>query len=760
MKTIISVLIFVFISTTIFSQNLFPVIGKIYNDKLVPRIDITILPEDLDALYNDVYSNIEYHAVFQFSDGTISETMNNVGFRLRGNTSRVSAKKSFKITFNAFDNQQFHEMDNMNLNGEHNDPSIIRSKLCWNLLRKFKVLGSRANHVQLFINNQYYGLYMNIESIDDKYLKKRYGTSEGNLYKCLYPANLQYIGTNPNSYKFEQNGHRVYELKTNETEDDYTDLANFINILNNTSVNQFPEFLEPVFNVNLYLKALAVEVLTAHWDNYSFNQSNYYLYHNPKTGKFDYIDYDMDNTFGIDWFNIDWAKRNIYNWSSSDQRPLTKRLLQNTEYKAIFSFYVNLLLDNYFRTDSLNQEIDEIKQMITSYAEDDIFRTLDYGYSIADFNNSYTTALGEHVKYGLKPYISTRYTSAKQQLSITPISPVVSIVNFSDFTYYNPFTAEVIVEDDGIITGSKFFYKLDNGEWHEILMNDNGELTDSVANDDVFTVSVDTDINPLNIEFYFEFTDDSQNITREPYSGNYSAIREFVDFPDLYINEMMVSNSITIADEFGEYEDWVEIYNAENTEISTLNLYLTDDIANPGKWKFPELNIPAKGFMLIWCDTTVEQGIYHTGFKLAKEGEQLGLFLKNKGEYVGLDKFTYLHMESDISFGRKKDGENPFVFFTIPTPYNSNNQSIEYEQIFTVYPNPCKDYFNIWTTDFTINQVKISDITGRTFNVDFDESENKIYMTKMPVGIYVLNIFGNNTAGQQVCLKAKIIKEY
>ena len=66
------------------------------------------------------------------------DNFDQVGFRLRGNTSRYAQKKSFKVSMNTFSNLKFLGLEKLNLNGEHNDPSIIRSKLCWDIFRDFK----------------------------------------------------------------------------------------------------------------------------------------------------------------------------------------------------------------------------------------------------------------------------------------------------------------------------------------------------------------------------------------------------------------------------------------------------------------------------------------------------------------------------------------------------------------------------------------------------------------------------------------------
>ena len=125
------------------------------------------------------------------------------------------------------------------------------------------------------------------------------------LLQVPVARHLEYISQEPDDYKFEVNGRRAYELKTNDELDDYTDIAEFIDVLNNTSDADLQCALEEVFNVADFLKVQAHDVVSGNWDGYAGNKSNFYLYHNPQTGLFDYIPYDLDNTWGIDWLNQD-----------------------------------------------------------------------------------------------------------------------------------------------------------------------------------------------------------------------------------------------------------------------------------------------------------------------------------------------------------------------------------------------------------------------------------------------------------------------
>lgn len=136
----------------------------------------------------------------------------------------------------------------------------------------------------------------------------------------------------------------------------------------------------------------------------------------------------------------------------------------------------------------------------------------------------------------------------------------------------------------------------------------------------------------------------------------------------LYINEFMASNQSTIADEKNQYDDWVELYNGEDTTINMNLFYLTDDFSKRNKWQFPSVTIPPNGFILIWCDNDSSQGILHANFKLSASGEQLGLFSKS---FEVIDSITYGAQKTDTSYGRFPDGSNNWKFMN-PTPRNPN----------------------------------------------------------------------------------------
>ena len=735
----------------IVGQTVNPPAGEVFVDSIVPRIDISIHPDTLQWIYDHPDSNEEFHADFVFDNGNIRDTVDNIGFRLRGNTSRYALKKSFKVSFNTFEpGREFYGLEKMNLNGEHNDPSVIRSKLCWELFRDFGLPAARANHVELFINGSYYGLYMNTEHIDEEFVESRFGNQNGNLYKCLWPADLDYLGSNPDLYKFTNNGRRAYDLKTNTAQDDYSDLAGFIGILNNVPSSQLLCEIETVLNVFDYMKIAAIDVMTGDWDGYIYNKNNFYLYHNTATGQFEYIPYDLDNTLGIDWIGRDWGNRNIYDWQQhgNESRPLYTRLIALQTLRDQYSWYIDRVIDSCFANPGFLQKIHAIREMITPYVAADPYYPLDYGFTIQDFHNSYQQALGGHVAYGLQEYLQTRSSSATAQLELNNTTPVIKYIRHSHPAVGEDLWITAWSRDDDENITVAMRYSVNGGTWQEKQMSDDGLHHDQDPGDDIYGAAIENIQNNTHILFQVKSEDAFGNGMQLPCDPVELEIYNST-LQGLYINEFMASNASVIADEYGEYEDWIEIYNNSGSEVWLGSRYMSDDLEEPSKGKLPDVFIPDGGFVLLWADGDPDQGEYHMPFRLDKDGEEIGLFDEAGAAFALLDSVTYDVHLTDVSQGRLPDGGDDWSWFSAPTPGSTNTPNAVPETGHNnpgFYPNPVEGgyiYFKEPTS------CRLYDVTGMLLL----QAENayKLEVASISPGIYLLKI-GNGGARKIVIL--------
>lgn len=152
-----------------------------------------------------------------------------------------------------------------------------------------------------------------------------------------------------------------------------------------------------------------------------------------------------------------------------------------------------------------------------------------------------------------------------------------------------------------------------------------------------------------------------------------SALRAPADV-GVYINEFMASNKTTLFDAYGEASDWVELYNANETDVDLSGFGISDNLSQPMKYALPEGTIiPAKGYLVIYlsghegkADGADE---IHAPFGLRAYEEDV--VLTAKGGKVA-DSYSYARQESDVSMARAIDGSGDFVACTAPTPGYSN----------------------------------------------------------------------------------------
>lgn len=689
-RTFIFCMIVLIPALSLKSQAEFPELGPVFRDDMVPRVDITIDQDTLDWIYENVDSYEEFRCEFKFTTDTLQETLSNVGFRLRGNTSRNSWKKSFKLSFNTFESgRDFYGLEKVNLNGEHNDPSIIRAKIGWDLMNSFGIPGSRANHVEVYINGNYYGLYIQVEHIDEEFVNSRYDTKNGNLYKCLWPADLDYRGSSPDDYKYMQGDRRVYDLKTNVAEDDYSDIANFIAKLNQLPNEVFACEIQKVFNVYDYLRVIATDVFLGNWDGPIYNKNNFYLYYNTSSNRIEYIPYDLDNTLGIDWIGRDWKTRDMYDWAKhGEPRPLYTKMMANEELRAIYTQYTSVLMNELVNEDFM-QRILALKEMITPYVENDPYYPMDYEYSMDDFHNSYYNAIDDHTPVGIFPYIEARKQATFEQLESFEAQAIINHVRYKAKDGGEDLRIRAYVRE--VVSSVKIRFTANDGSVQELEMYDDGNHNDIDAGDGIYGNTIDEIPLGTQIRYQILAKKSESNQTLQPCEAILYHYRESTK-PLLKINEFMASNDTTIYDEYGNSSDWIEVYNADNSPVYLGDKYLTDNISDESKWRMPSMTLAPGDFVLFWADGDVDEGTKHTNFKLSKSGEEIGIFDADYTGHYPLDTLVYGQQSTDVSQGRFADGEDVWKFYSIPTPGFSNIvddiDEYEFSQSLRVYPNP------------------------------------------------------------------------
>jgi hypothetical protein len=359
-----------------------------------------------------------------------------VGVRFKGHSSYhfyPGDKKPFRIKFNAFRDHRFDGLKKISLNNGWSDPTMLREKIHLDFLRERGIPAPRANFARVYIDSVYWGFYTLVEHVDKVFLASRYGDNDGNLYKAE-KSTLEWQGNDPSAYYDD------LELKTNEKENDWSRLVGFLDILNNTPDGEFRPRLEEVFNAGMYLRAWAADNLFVNQDSYLGSATNYYLYDNPLTGKFEWIVWDVNLTLAARGGRADLDL--LY---AISKRPLMIRMLRVEEYKQRYLDAVRAFIENYFTAENLFPQIDRLADLIRAdyladtlkmYANEQVLGAIDQETDGVP---------------GLKPFILARRESVLGQLdSLTtgfvPVdrtdTPATAVLHQN---YPNPFNPETVI---------------------------------------------------------------------------------------------------------------------------------------------------------------------------------------------------------------------------------------------------------------------------------------------------------------------------
>lgn len=216
------------------------------------------------------------------------------------------------------------------------------------------------------------------------------------------------------------------------------------------------------------------------------------------------------------------------------------------------------------------------------------------------------------------------------------------------------------------------------------------------------------------------------------------------DVFNLVINEFMARNGNTIADLFGEFDDWIELYNNSLNLINLNGYFLSDNSGTPSKFKFPTTVIGPNQYVLVWADNQPNQGNLHAPFGLSGSGEELIL---SNPDTLTIDYMCFGQQEQNITEGRFPNGIGRLASCMVPTPNGSNGGFVNTEQAkaempeVLLFPNPGKEYMNVKNPEQIPVVCRISDAQGRFLSEQLlQPGVNALHIAHLPKGIYIVSL--------------------
>lgn len=635
------------------------------------------------------------------------------GVRIHGGLQRNAAQKSLR--FFARDEYGKNTFD-YQLLPQNNKNSykrfILRTSYgCWNntiikdalsaqLIKGLGIESQDYRPVIVLLNGDYWGIQTIRDYLGTHHFEYKYDIDKESVNIGL--NNTLYEGT-VNSYNEIESVIDASDLSSElfyEQMDNRLDIQNLINY----------------YNAEIYL------------NNYDWPGGNRQHWNSLEyDSKLRWIFFDLDAAFngrgGVSYNALNKALVASNGWPNPPNSvKLLASLIKNPKFKALFITNAAYLMNYYFDKNIVIPQIEKMKQEYLPEVAEHCVRW-NFG-NVSTWESNVNSALIDFAKYRrtyvTKQYLSEFGLSGTSSLTLICVGPAL---------------------DKNLNCGHIYVNK-------QIIPTDH--------NRGIYFKDVKIELTAVAASGY-EFERWSDGSYENPRSIMLSKDAEYRavfkenpnNHPDIVINEVLAKNTSGIKDNYGDFEDWFELYNRSNYPLNISGFYLTNDLQQPFKWQLPEsdfLTFSSHEHKVFFADNETQQGDFHTNFKLSAKGETIALVKMVNNMPVIIDSLSYSSLGEDVSYGKVEGTLYDYCHYAKPSPGlpNESDSSVISQKEITVSPNPAQREITICAKT-TINEVSIWTINGnKVFSERFNNSMVKVSILNLTQGIYVVEVKCNS----------------
>lgn len=324
--------------------------ARAFDTRVLHLISIQVASEHLAALEQDR----EQRVPCDISINGVS--LRNVGIRQkggRGSVSSLAGKPGWSLKFDEFVRDQTYQgLDRLLLNNSIQDRSLLNEHLAYELYRQAGLVAPRSAHAMVVFNGKPLGLYVMREAYEKTFLRAEFGDGRGNLYEG--PCCVDFAAP--------QGSPALLDLK-NEQEEERTrkDLEVLATVVEQTPDDTLEQTLEAVLDVEAFLTSYALDAALAHWDGYSLNLNNYYLYHRPGDGRFVFLPHGMDQLMDrpeLDPLQVPRAR-------------LPQRVREHPRLNARFRAHLSRVVTDVWSNSAMRNRADAVQALLETAPHDD-----------------------------------------------------------------------------------------------------------------------------------------------------------------------------------------------------------------------------------------------------------------------------------------------------------------------------------------------------------------------------------------------------
>ena len=329
--------------------------APLFASQKILRVDIHLDPEDWMALRTShriaepgriAEDPYKYYKADVDIDGVRIPA---VGVRKKGFFgSVVSTRPSIKIRFDRWEKKQdFYGLDQLTLNNNVQDASQLHQYMAYWLFERAGTPSPRCNFALVTVNGEKLGIYSNVESIRGPFLDRVFKGRKGKLYEG-YAGDFS---EDPESFAriVRKNGKPGAGRKT---------LKRFLAVLQDARTGL--REIEKHIDLEAFITFWATEVLIGHWDSYSGNRNNYYIYQEPRKDRLYFVPWGTDSIF---WDPGPFIQQPVPK-SFKAVGALCARLWKIPEVQHRYRREMRRLLDEVWIEEEIRAEVERVQKLL------------------------------------------------------------------------------------------------------------------------------------------------------------------------------------------------------------------------------------------------------------------------------------------------------------------------------------------------------------------------------------------------------------
>jgi hypothetical protein len=526
----------------------------------------------------------------------------------------------------------------------------------------------------------------------------------------------------------------------------WDDLINLTNTLSNNVAN-----IETILDVDRALWMLAYDNALVNLDSYlgTFKQ-NYYLY-KDNNGRFNPVVWDLNMSFGvfsqtgtISLNTTTLKKQMTHLLHNADAAwPLVQKLLGVPKYKRMYLAHFSTIMNENFANGTFATQAQSLQSLVSSSVQSDVNKFYTFGQFLSNLTTDVAGGMDSapgivSLMNGRTTYLAGLADFTNTKPSITSVVPVIATPLINTDAYINA----TVTNTNAVYLGYRSSIVL---PFTKVPMYDDGAHNDGAAGDNIYGAAMT--MSDIYMQYYIYA--ENNNVGKfSPERAEHEFYTLHAGYPtinpgDLVINELMAQNTATVTDPFGDYADWIELYNTTNSTLSLDNLFMSDSNTNLIKWRFPDgITMAPHSYLIVWADQDLTQEGIHADFKLSLTGESVYLSYANG---TMIDGVTYTQQTADMGYARIPNGTGNFAIQG-PT-FNTNNEALgsssqDWASRVKIYPNPTSRNLTLSSNLLDINSVSVYNLQGQRLLEQKAETKSSVELDlqSLAKGIYLVEI--------------------